>query len=332
MPRNKARKRSKGSKSTSSRKAKPSRKGDPRTDRKPSPIIRTLRFVLAVILSGIVLLIGGSAAFSLAKSADNRQWAVISIMLFVFTLWITRGTFRVVRGPKRILPATDEAGGSEHGVAQQEATEARPVRKPDIPPTDMDKIETRDIDTGPGTPQMSLRVWKSSGKRSTALAILWGPLIFLVLGGLGVMAAGYFEGRSPDFQTMKIGLIFFLVGMGCVLLYKPLKRRGHGIMRLGFDWERNVLWTDRNSEIDFIPNANMIQEFILYQGSTGSLFDPTMAIVTEGFVVSTREKEWTLCAVRADATPWLLNGTEVYTKKQAKELLDKAGEILDSQI
>lgn len=192
--------------------------------------------------------------------------------------------------------------------------------------TSSKNLRASDINTGPDSPQASVNVWKSNGKRDTALIFLLLGMVFLVPPGMILLIV---EGT----KSLNAALVMILLGVGSMLLYIPLKKRGHEIYRLGLDRSTNTLWIDRPSAggISFENDADKIEGFDIDKEDTNTGIIP-FAVGDTFMVTGGKEREWGLMMQKSDAQgPMWVQGSRFATKKDAKAVLAKAGELLQLQ-
>ncbi|NUN10277.1 MAG: hypothetical protein HUU54_13975 [Ignavibacteriaceae bacterium] len=200
-----------------------------------------------------------------------------------------------------------------------------PALKHDIPPTDRDKVKKNNIDTGPSSPQFSLVVWKSSGWQQFAYTFPIATAVVCFLLGFVVTM----EARGDDAEAAPL---FYLVGILVFLLMFPLKKWGKHEFRLGVDWKKNVLWCWREKKgvIDFEPDANMIEYFGARDTSTSRI--NYRAFGNPGQPLRYVDKSWSLQMKRTTSEHmFVVKGSKLANKKEARKVTDLANQLWDSQ-
>lgn len=76
-----------------------------------SGFVRFLRWILALVVAGTAALFGIGGGVALVKNSDDQTYQLAGIFLIIVTLTLTRGIFRLIRGPKG-------GGGAKSGRAR----------------------------------------------------------------------------------------------------------------------------------------------------------------------------------------------------------------------
>ncbi len=305
--------------------AKPERKPTKAAKTPPSRTVRMVRRLMGIAVAGMVLVIGLAVIAALLDGdGGSGKTPAIAVVLGGLFLVTARWLYRTIRGagPPVVDTSTEPA-------VKPGRRKAKPARKTDLAPTDTENLEDSAIDTGPQSPQIGHTVWRTASRRNTAVLVPVAGLLFVLPLGL-VMAVGAHAGEM-DREAFIPGIGIAILALVLVAFYPLLRRRGREVMRLGFDWSRNLLWVERGGRLHWMPNANMIESFGLVRTDDGPLFDPGVMIMTDGAVASTRDKAWTIVAERTDDHRWLLFATECYSRREANNLVARAEALLSAQ-
>ncbi|MCE9637792.1 MAG: zinc ribbon domain-containing protein [Planctomycetes bacterium] len=163
-----------------------------------------------------------------------------------------------------------------------------PVRRPEIPPTDEDRIDPTRLNTGPGAPQVAVSVRRTGfwGSRSAALFFV----LALMTGILTV--AGAVERMVP------LAAVAGLACAGFVALVVMSLAGRNETLRIGIDWTWNALWIARGTErIRYVPNANALRGF---RKDSRSVMRSSGRV--GGVPVKGKVTVWFVVVVRADGT------------------------------
>jgi hypothetical protein len=200
-----------------------------------------------------------------------------------------------------------------------------PALKPEIPPTDRDNVQLHSIDTSYSSPQITLKVWKSSGWKEFAHYFPITVGIFLLFIGLIVLG----EGREGEAEVAPL-LMFF--GLLIFLLIFPLRKLGKHEFKLGFDWKTNTLWCWRSNKgiVGFECDANMIKTFSFVDATSRSFNYRWYSDQSQSMYRV--KKSWQLQVLRTTSEHWFgVKGGSLATKKEATEVAMMANQLLQSQ-
>lgn len=201
----------------------------------------------------------------------------------------------------------------------------RTALKPEILPTDRDKVKKNNIDTGPASPQISLKVWKSSGWKDFTYYFPIVTAIFCFL--IGHLVLG--EGREGDVEMVPY---FFIAGAALLPLILPLRKLGRHEFRMGVDWKTNTLWCWRANKgvTGFEPDANRIRGFGAVDSTTKKfnhrwLTDKSQAMYRI-------DKSFTVVMQKMKTDNYLpVNGSKLATAKEAAEIIEMMNKLWESQ-
>lgn len=199
-----------------------------------------------------------------------------------------------------------------------------PAFKKEITPTDREKVNFKNIDTSFNSPQISMKVWKSSGWKEFTY---WFPIsvsFFLFFVGLAVLG---------EKQDAEYAPIFFLIGFLILLLIFPLRALGRHEFRLGFDWKTNTLWCWRSNKgiVGFECDANMIKSFSCMDNSSKSFNFRWYSNSSQSMYMI--KKSWILMVLRVTSEHWFgVSGGELATKKEAIKISEQANILLKNQM
>lgn len=219
---------------------------------------------------------------------------------------------------------SDEAYAPEEAVMKVLGTLQRapqrkqgwmPIRHPQIPPTDLDRVEPRLINTGPSSPQVSTQVWGDLGRGGFYLSLPF----FLI--GLVVTALLISEDKKGP---------AFGVGCGAALfafLMHLSWTKGRTTYRLGVDWATNTLWVESGGKVQYLPDATCIHGFAL------ETFTSSKVRLTHGFMLRrTQSTSHQLQAIRSSGKPatvpslgWMQGGDARNALEAANALLRMLG-------
>lgn len=197
--------------------------------------------------------------------------------------------------------------------------------KPEIPPTDRNKITKSNIDQSPSSPQLSMIVWKSSGWKEFAYIFPIVTALFCFLIGFAVSA----ETRVGDIDYAPA---FYLIGVLLLLLIPLLKKWGKHEFRMGVDWKKNVLWCWREKKgiTGYEPDANMIEYFGSKETSSSRM--NYRAFSNPGQPLRYVDKSWSLMMKRTTSDhPFVVNGSKLGSKKEAIKITELANQLWNSQ-
>lgn len=199
----------------------------------------------------------------------------------------------------------------------------KPLFRKNIPPTDEAHVSADDINTGPESPQITARVWKSDNWRSL---IFLGPFM-AVLSFLGAFGFGLENVKDASDVSIAIGIFF------CILPFIASKL-GHTEFRLGFDWKTNTLWTRHGKKkLRYFTDANRTIDFFVqkYKSSSRGLGRVYFSGGEPRYNSSGAGSRtvWNLMIHRSESIDW--DVARLTTKKEAKEICDKANELLAMQ-
>ena len=209
------------------------------------------------------------------------------------TVSLNPGDGRIVTsegaGPLTPDDAARFAFGAQPSVAPQRPQYGgRAIRRPEIAPTDEDRIDPTRLDMGPGAPQVAVTVRRAGfwGSRSAALF----SVLALMTGLLAV--AGAAERMVP---------LAVAGGLGCavaiVLVVMSIAGRDE-TLRIGIDWRWNALWIARPGErARYVPNANALRGFRKDARTVRRTTGRVGGVAVKGDVTV-----WSVVVVRADGT------------------------------
>jgi hypothetical protein len=129
----------------------------------------------------------------------------------------------------------------------------RPLRHPQIPPTDRDEADPTRINLN-AEPQGSVKVWAGDASHYF-FNFGW---ILLGMDGLMTFAACL----SPVRPLLIVsGVLGFPVICGLMFWARSV---GFQRLRLGVDWAQNVLWLNVDGRTHLSPDATCIQDFTIF--------------------------------------------------------------------
>jgi hypothetical protein len=127
----------------------------------------------------------------------------------------------------------------------------KPVRRPELPPTDRDEADPTKIDLT-SQPQASAKIWV--GDFAPWLhAMCWVGVFMaamVILGSFGPFNVKTFLGGVSAAGLLVMGAL-------------AARRNGYQLMRMGVDWGTNTLWVNVDGKTHLTPDASCIQDFRL---------------------------------------------------------------------
>lgn len=201
----------------------------------------------------------------------------------------------------------------------------RTALKPEIPPTDRDKVKKDKIDISQSSPQISKMVWKSSGWKEFTYYFPIVTALFSFLIGLLVLA----EGREGDVEMVPV---FFIVGAALLPLIIPLRKLGRHEFRMGVDWKTNTLWCWRANRgiTGFEPDANRIRGFGAVDSTTRKF--NYQWLTNKSQAMYRIDKSYTVVMQRMKTDNYFpVNGSKLATAKEAAEIIEMMNKLWESQ-
>ncbi len=196
----------------------------------------------------------------------------------------------------------------------------KPLRKPEIKPTDRENISASDISTGEECPQFTKTVWKSRYWFEASHVAPFSIGAFFLIIGLIVLS----EGRDAEAAPYMLGL-----ALVSFLSFFPWRALAKTKLTAGIDWNTNTLWFKRKRKgiVGYEPDANMISEVRIKK------FDEKMSnplwIMEPAAPMVFNKREWLLKAKRAESeTLWTIKGASLATKKEALAIVEKLQKLL----
>lgn len=180
------------------------------------------------------------------------------------------------------------------------------------------------IETGAGSPQISVRVWRSPGWRDFSWAFPLSVGGFFLFVGMVALS-------NP--RDAKMAPLLFLVALLFFFTIFPFRMLGKSEYRLGFDLKNDTLWVFRKGRglVSVEPDAHKITGFSFIDKKSFTLntiwyVNPTMPFLW-------RKKEWLLMVNRTGSDfPFGVGGSGLAQKKEAQEVVEKANMLLKSVI
>lgn len=212
-------------------------------------------------------------------------------------------------GPTELIQVITGQFNTRARLAQNQAAAGVAPATPGVLPTDPD-LDPRSIDTGPSTPQFSLKVWKGDGWRTSAIVI---PILALML----MVGPGFLLIFAEGGKEAGLGVGLILVGMLLVGLSVPLWIFGKGQLRAGVDWRTNTIWVLRpGRKLAYEVNAANILGFLANKRVT----DMGMVRTTKGYKRNVKVTHEVLCKRTTSEYLMPVNGGKCTTKAEAEDL------------
>ncbi len=199
-----------------------------------------------------------------------------------------------------------------------------PLRRPEADPTES-SLQPDRINVSSKMPHIKQSVYKSNGWRVLFYANFFTGACFIIPAGTLMLSAG--AGKAALF-----GLAAIVAGVFTVLFSILIKVTGQEAFRLGFDWDTNTMWIDREScdRVHFEANANMISDITLcpLDMDEENLYVPGEGIYNK----KGRQGKWGMKVARNDSPePTWLVGSWMISHSQADKALKKTLFLLQSQ-
>lgn len=260
-------------------------------------------------------MLGGSILYSNSNSVVSEVGAVNLVL------------YNQLPNSPPSLSSIDSQGNVHHssrqwGSSHKDLRGLTPVRKPELPPTDLINTAAATINTI-STPYISEMIVRSD----TAKNLYVAPLLFAILAI--VLGLGYFAVDEPV-----AGLITLIIAFGLFGLTYYFKQRVRVLFRLGFDWSQNVIWAMKEGQTgpSYSTNASCIRAFSI-EKTRGSrsrfarIGNSSTPILTR---VEDKYEFWDLMVEKTDGSRISL--FSFYTEPDAVNVYHKANWLLSQQV
>lgn len=186
----------------------------------------------------------------------------------------------------------------------------KPLRHPELPPTDRDEADPTKVNTS-SQPQVSARVWIGDVAK-----------YMYVFGWLMLGMSAMFMFAACTQPTVKLVLSASLcVGVSVAVLIAT-RKSGYLPMRMGVDWATNAIWVNVDGRTHLTPDASCIQDFTLSERTVTT----TRGVGLKKKVY--RSTEYRLQAEMSSGKTEFVRGLEAMKKGKGHEVQRVARELL----
>jgi hypothetical protein len=186
----------------------------------------------------------------------------------------------------------------------------RPVRHPELPPTDRDEADPTKVSTS-GQPQASVRIWVGDFAQY---------LYYMSWVGLGMTALVLLGSFGPFQPKPFIGALV----AGGLLFWgnRAARRSGYQEMRMGADWGTNTLWVHVDGRTHLTPDASCVQDFQLVERTRTTTRGSGLKKQTSNKTV------YLLVVLMSSGQTESVRGLPEFGKRKAHEVLGAARTLL----